>query len=380
LIVQYQSFRGADLREALGQVKATLGPNALIEATRQISNGHAGGLGRSYVEVTAAAPAGLDWPFATKTGRAAQARTPSASRGAQKPSSNGTTGASGAFALLGKPAPDMERELNTLRAMVEELNANLPPRERAMAMLHSVGIEGPLAREITTGAARPAKKGREALRAWLWERVRERISVREGLIAEPGPRIVACVGPTGVGKTTTLAKLAARAKLDLGRSVGVISLDTFRVGAVEQWQRYASLMGIPLHVAHDAPGFQRALREIRTELVLVDTAGRSSSNVGSVLGDSLRGIVSHQVHTMLVVPAWMRASDAERVAAAYAEPVLTEVVITKLDETEQVGGALHAAMSRDLPISYLCNGPRVPEDIQDASVEATLSALFTTDA
>jgi flagellar biosynthesis protein FlhF len=377
LIVQYQSFRGADLREALGQVKATLGPNALIEATRNVSNGHAGGLGRSYVEVTAAAPAGLDWPFATKTGRAAQGRTQGATRGAQKPGVNGT---SGAFSLLGKPAPEMERELNTLRAMVEELNANLPPRERAMAMLHSVGIEGALAREITTGAARPAKKGREALRTWLLERVRERIQVREGLIAEPGPRIVACVGPTGVGKTTTLAKLAARAKLDLGRSVGVISLDTFRVGAVEQWQRYATLMGIPLHVAHDAPGFQRALREIRTELVLVDTAGRSASNVNTVLADSLRGIVTHQVHVMLVVPAWMRANDAERIAAAYADPVPTEVVITKLDETEQVGGALHAAMSRDLPLSYLCNGPRVPEDIQDATIDATLSALFTVDA
>lgn len=372
--MQYQSFRGADLREALGQVKATLGPNALIETTRQVTNGHAGGLGRSYVEVTAAAPAGLDWPFASKTGRAAQPRTPSSARGQQK------SGTSGAFSLLGKPAPEVERELNTLRAMVEELNANLPPRERAMAMLHSVGIEGALAREITAGAARPAKKGREALRTWLWERVRERIQVREGLIAEPGPRIVACVGPTGVGKTTTLAKLAARAKLDLGRSVGVVSLDTFRVGAVEQWQRYATLMGIPLHVAHEAAGFQRALREIRAELILVDTAGRSASSVNSVLADSLRGIMSHQVHVMLVVPAWMRASDAERISAAYADPTPTEVVITKLDETEQVGGALHAAMSRDLPLSYLCNGPRVPEDIQDASLDATLSALFPSDA
>jgi flagellar biosynthesis protein FlhF len=372
LIVQYQSFRGADLREALGQVKATLGPNALIETTRQISNGHAGGLGRSYVEVTAAAPAGLDWPFASKSGRPAEPRGGAAAR-------NGGRNAGGAFSLLGKPAPEVERELNTLRAMVEELNANLPPRERAMAMLHSVGIEGALAREITAGAARPAKKGREALRAWLWERVRERITVREGLIAQPGPRIVACVGPTGVGKTTTLAKLAARAKLDLGRSVGVVRLDTFRVGAVEQWQRYASLMGIPLHVAHEAAGFQRALREIRAELILVDTAGRSASSVGSVLADSLRGIVSHHVHVMLVVPAWMRASDAERVAAAYSDPVPTDVVVTKLDETEQVGGAMHAAMSRNLPLSYLCNGPRVPEDIQDASLDAALSALFPSD-
>jgi flagellar biosynthesis protein FlhF len=372
LNVQYQSFRGADLKEALGQVKATLGPNALIETTRQVSNGHAGGLERSYVEVTAAAPAGLDWPFASKAGlRAGAAKNAARERAANKGQP---------FALLGRGAsPDVERELTTLRAMVEELNNNLPPRERALAMLHAAGLEGAFARELTSGAARPAKKGREALRAWLMERVRERITVRDNLIGEPGPRVVACVGPTGVGKTTTLAKLAARARLDLGRSVGVISLDTFRVGAVEQWQRYAALMGIPLHVAQDVSGFQRALREVRSDLVLVDTAGRSANGGSGVLADCLRSVTTHRVHTALCVPAWLRASDAERVAKAYADPALTDVIVTKLDETQQVGGALHAALPLNLPLAYLCDGPRVPEDIQDASIDATLSALFPTD-
>jgi flagellar biosynthesis protein FlhF len=139
-------------------------------------------------------------------------------------------------------------------------------------------------------------------------------------------------------------------------------------------------MGIPLHVAHDASGFQRALRECRAELILVDTAGRSATNVNTVLADSLSGITSHQVHTMLVIPAWLRAADAERVAASYSDPMPTEVVITKLDETEQVGGAFHAALPRNLPLAYLCNGPRVPEDIQDASVDTALAVLFPADA
>ncbi len=370
--MQYQSFRGADLKEALGQVKATLGPNALIETTRQVTNGHAGGLERSYVEVTAAAPAGLDWPFASKAGLRA---------GAAKNAANERATSSGAsFALLGRgTSPDVERELNQLRAMVEELNNSLPPRERALAMLHAAGLEGTLARELTSGAARPAKKGRESLRAWLVERVRQRINVRENLIGNAAPQVIACVGPTGVGKTTTLAKLAARARLDLGRSVGVISLDTFRVGAVEQWQRYAALMGIPLHVAHELSGFQRALREVRSDLVLVDTAGRSANGVGTLLAECLRSVTSHQVHVALCVPAWLRASDAERVVKAYAEPQISDVIVTKLDETQQVGGALHAALPFQLPLAYLCDGPRVPEDIQDASVDAALSALFRTD-
>ncbi len=369
---QYQSFRGADLKEALGQVKATLGPNAMIETTRQVSNGQAGGLQRTYIEVTAAPPAGLDWPFATKS---QGMRTQNRSAALPQASLPGSK----AFSLLGRGSTDMERELSTLRAMVEELNANLPPRERAMALLHSLGIEGELAKAISQGAARPAKKGRDALRKWLEQRVRERVQVREGLIAESGPRLLACVGPTGVGKTTTLAKLAARARLDLGRSVGVISLDTFRVGAVEQWQRYASLMGIPLHVAHDAAGFQRALRDVRSDLVLVDTAGRSGHSVSSVLSDALRGVTSHRVHVALTVPAWLRASDAERIAKMYSDPAPSEVIITKIDETCQVGGAMHAALSNDLPIAYMCNGPRVPEDIQDSSVDAVITALFAND-
>lgn len=371
--MQYQSFRGADLREALGQVKATLGPNALIETTRQVTNGQAGGLERSYVEVTAAAPAGIDWPFAAKTGVRTTVNRPSGQRGGARPQ---------AFPLLGNASSasnDVERELSVLRAMVEELNANLPPRERALAILHSLGLEGTLARELTNGAARPAKKGREALRSWLIDRVRERIAVAADLLVSPGPQIIACVGPTGVGKTTTLAKLAARARLELGRSVGVVSLDTFRVGAAEQWQRYASLMGIPLQMVHEATGFQRAVRDVRSEVVLVDTAGRSAHSVGTVLAESLRNVSGPRIHVLLVVPAWLRANDAERVVASYADPALTHVVVTKLDETQQVGGALHAALPRRLPIAYLCNGPRVPEDIVDASSEAVLSALFPSD-
>lgn len=370
--VQYQAFRGADLKEALSQVKATLGPNALIDTTRQISNGHAGALQRSYVEVTAAAPAGLEWPFA------------SPSSGRKKPASRPNNGAApqngrGGFSLVGQPQSDVERELSTLRAMVEELNATLPPKERALAMLHSVGIEGALARELANGAARPAKKGREALKLWLMERLRERIVVKPNLIAEAGPTIIACVGPTGVGKTTTLAKLAAQARLDLGRSVSVLSLDTFRVGAVEQWQRYATLMGVPFHVAHELSAFQRAVRDNRSDLLLIDTAGKSAHAVNTWLADGLRGVASHRVNVLLVLPAWLRADDAERVVASYQDPAPTGVVVTKLDETDKVGGALHAALPRGLPLTYLCDGPRVPEDIQEASVDAVLSVLFPTE-
>lgn len=380
--MSYQSFRGADLQEALSAVKATLGPNALIEGTRRVSNGRAGGLGQQYVEVTAAPPQGLKWPFASKEASAVE--YPLRERGAIAPPNGekrSLRGKNKYGTVLGLDGNEVERELNSLRAMLEELNRQRPPRERALTLLHGRGIEGSLARELANGAAKHAKKGNPALTDFLRSRLAERISVSGSLMQNPRRTLIACMGPTGAGKTTTLAKLAARARLDLGRSVGVISLDTFRVGAVEQWQRYATLMGIPFQVASDRSSFRRALAEISADIVLVDTAGRSTPASSWALPDCLAGTTEDLLkHALLVLPAWLRASDVTRVAGLYEVPAPTEVVITKLDETVEAGGVLHAALPSNIPIAYLCNGPRVPEDIREASVEAVVDAVLPAEA
>ena len=378
----YQSFRGADLQEALSAVKATLGPNALIEGTRRVSNGRAGGLGQQYVEVTAAPPQGLKWPFASREARALE--LPLRERAALSPQ-NGeqrsvrTNNKYGT--VLGLDSNQVERELNSLRAMLEELNQQRPPKERALTLLHAKGIEGNLAKELANGAAKHAKKGKAPLTDFLRGRLAERVNVSGSLMQGPGRKLIACMGPTGAGKTTTLAKLAARARLDLGRSVGVISLDTFRVGAVEQWQRYAALMGIAFQVASDRSSFRRALAEISADIVLVDTAGRSTPASSWALPDCLNGNAEDMTrHALLVLPAWLRASDVARVAGLYEAPAATEIVITKLDETLEAGGVLHAALPSNIPIAYLCNGPRVPEDIREASVEAVVDAVLPAEA
>lgn len=380
--MSYQSFRGADLQEALSAVKATLGPNALIEGTRRVSNGRAGGLGQQYVEVTAAPPQGLKWPFAQKEARPLE--LPLRDRAAMM-LHNGETRSlrtkTKFGSVLGLDSSEVERELTSLRAMLEELNQQRPPRERALTLLHARGIEGNLARELANGAAKHAKKGKAPLTEFLRSRLAERVAVSGSLMQSPHRTLIACMGPTGAGKTTTLAKLAARARLDLGRSVGVVSLDTFRVGAVEQWQRYATLMGIPFQVASDRSSFRRAMAEITADIVLVDTPGRSTSASSWALPDCLAGITEDLAkHALLVLPAWLRASDVARVAGLYEVPAATEIVITKLDETVEAGGVLHAALPSNIPIAYLCNGPRVPEDIREASVEAVVDAVLPADA
>ena len=151
--MQSQSFRGADVKEALSRVRASLGPDALIQSTRQVTNGRGGALGHAWVEVTATAPAGRpSWQFETN-GRPTVVSPPRFSSLRSPPTERAPRPAMsrpGRTPTLGLDASELERELMTLRAMLDELNQSRPPRERVMTLLASFGIEGALARQLAT--------------------------------------------------------------------------------------------------------------------------------------------------------------------------------------------------------------------------------------
>lgn len=269
-----------------------------------------------------------------------------------------------------------------MRALIDELRGSAKPStakapSRALQMLHYAGIEGGLATELATGA--PRTRGPDTdLRRWLRDRVAAQLSAIPSLIEQPGPRMITCIGPTGAGKTTTLAKLAAIASNDMGRSVAIITLDTFRVGAVEQVSRFAELMDLPLHVASDAAEFAQAVRDIKADLILVDTPSRAPSDRGtmSLLAECMSTVEGRAIDVLLVLPASIRARDAEALDTVYETCPPTALVITKLDETTQAGGALHAALRGPLPLAYLCAGPRVPEDLTLATAADLAAAIL----
>ena len=361
------------MKEALNAVRSALGPEAMIERTRHVSPAKGGGLGTGFVEIIASAPTSSPWGFSgsgsgsERTAAARAPRTAAATR-ALPPSGSGLS------------HQDVERELANLRTMLEELSASRTPREQAATMLIAAGFAGPILRELGTGATKPARKGREALRAWLKERLKAKLSVLPGL-ANQGRQIVTCIGPTGAGKTTTLAKLAARARLDHGRSVAVITLDTFRVGAVEQWQRYAALLGIPLGVARNARELAELSAGSRADLLLVDTPGRHAGESQHVWRwPGMVDAASRERHVLLTIPAWLRAEDAENVLSLYEPAAPSGIVLTKLDETQRIGGAVQAALKGQLPVVYECDGPRVPEDVRGAAADSILGALLGGDS
>jgi flagellar biosynthesis protein FlhF len=368
--MQFETFRGRNMKEALAQVKATLGQDALIESTRHVSSGGQGLFEKSFVEVVAALPVGMQ-PKPIASGR-----PPSALRAVREISAL----ASGSpFPLVRKAKSEViDQELRVIRGMLEQLSQNKRPRDRAGLLLQAAGIEGTLASQLAKGALRAAQSDTARLFEVLRRRLLARLATVQSPLEIPGPRIITCIGPTGAGKSTTIAKLAARAHLDLGRSVAVITLDTYRVGAIEQMRRFVDLIGVPLDVAQTRAQFAQSLAQRRAELTLVDTAGISTLDKAGLakLADCLQSAGDRTADVLLVVQAGIRARDVERLKALYRNPSPTALCITKLDETSQAGGAVHAALDEPLPLAFLCDGPRVPEDIRSASAEALVDAVL----
>jgi flagellar biosynthesis GTPase FlhF len=180
------------------------------------------------------------------------------------------------------------------------------------------------------------------------------------------PRRVAFVGPTGAGKTTTLAKVAARAQLEHGRRVSVVTIDTYRIGAVPQLESYASILGVPFAVARTPDELGEALERARaSDLVYIDTTGRSPRGAGiAELTPFLDRAAADDV--CLVISATTRPSDALRAATVYQRLGATRLCITKLDETEDCAGLPSLARATGLPFTWLGVGQDVPDDLEEA--------------
>jgi flagellar biosynthesis protein FlhF len=186
--------------------------------------------------------------------------------------------------------------------------------------------------------------------------------------------IVALVGPTGAGKTTTIAKLANHPEVFGTWTVGLLSLDTYRVGAVEQSRIYAELAGLPFEVAYEESEVADALARLgRREVVLVDTAGRSPRRADDLDATrrQLEQLGPDEVH--LVLPAGLQPSHARRMLAEYRPLGVTHLLATKLDECPDDPTVFALAADRGLPMRWAATGQEVPNDLSaaaDAAVRA----------
>lgn len=183
-------------------------------------------------------------------------------------------------------------------------------------------------------------------------------------------KVTVLVGPTGVGKTTTIAKLAGKLSLIDKKKVGLITIDTYRIGAVEQLKTYADIMNIPFKVVFSIKDMEKAIIDLDyCDVILVDTTGRSSKNMMQIseLRAFIEKIKEKSVH--LVISASTKNKDIETIVKGYSILEYENIIITKLDETSIYGSILTILDKGKNPISFITTGQDVPDDIKEGNKE-----------
>ena len=345
--MRIHKFEGATIRDAIAKVKAKLGDQAVIISTRQIRQGLLG----SATEISAAVDddhvAQDDGPIGPVPGVSAPAPQ---HRDVEK---------------LIEP---LRTELRSLRAMVRTSGEG-----RSTELRSEVAALRRLVEELRK--QEDAKRDDEAARKPRSRRKTDRTPRRKAddipLVRTSTSRSIMLVGPTGAGKTTTIAKLAARAALIDDKRVKLITLDNYRVGGVDQIQTFADLIGVPLHVA-ETPGALAGLLDDDYDLVLIDTAGRSPRDIASIddLARELPDLPPIEIH--LVIPAASSPEAIDELAGRYRRLGPARLLFTKLDEVERCAELSRAPSRTNLSITWITMGQNVPEDIEEPTAARVL--------
>lgn len=293
-------------------------------------------------------------------------------------------------ALPGDAAAGLQDAISALRGALESRMDGLlwggrqgPGREPAGAALFRSLLDAGFSTKLVRALVERMPEGMSAEAALAWAR-NELVTHLPVLGSEDeflGGGVYALVGPTGVGKTTTLAKLAARCVAREGREqVAMLTTDNFRIGALEQLQIYGRLMGVPAHSVRDAGELRRILAELgNRKIVLIDTTGISQRDRHVAEQAAMLCNAGKPVRRLLVLNAASQGDTLDEVAHAYRNGVGEDVagcIITKLDEASRLGAALDTAIRHRLPIHYSSVGQKVPEHLELARADALIDRAF----
>ncbi|MBO3704839.1 MAG: flagellar biosynthesis protein FlhF [Candidatus Accumulibacter sp.] len=397
-----RKFIAATARDALRKVRETLGPDAIILSNRGIPGGveimavaardmelivppprdslpPSGRIDATVVaapERSSADDRAATRPAAGVPRRQERSRpetaVPSPAAAARPPAGPPSVGegssTDGGAAVV--PAAVMD-EIRSLRRIVEQQLAGFawgevarsePVKTEILRQMLDAGFSPRFARELLADLPREL----DAAQALAWVRGR----AERGMLTIDGERdivdqggIYALVGPTGVGKTTTAAKLAARCVLRHGaRKLALVTTDGYRIGAHEQLRIYGRILGVPVHLARDAKDLRATLHDLRhTHMVLIDTMGMSQRD--RMVGEQVAMFRDSDVRSLLLLAATGRGDTLDDVVRAYSGLGLAGCVLTKVDEAASLASSLDVVIRHELRLYYISNGQRVPEDL-----------------
>ncbi|MCZ6749849.1 MAG: flagellar biosynthesis protein FlhF [SAR324 cluster bacterium] len=424
--MQIKKFRGADMQEALQHVKRELGQDAIILSTRQVRGGGGtfGLFGKPMLEVTAARDAeenggdaaGLlaSLPNAFAKGRRVRGAGTESDLVKQILARNQIDTQSLLAPLqdeiqelkeLLHHAGDVQREsvresvsLSQIQSEISEMRQTLQSLSAQSAGLREAeyaenlvvlfqqlifnGMEEKFARRLIEESMKNIPVGEMEdfayVKIFLARMLMKILKVTGGIRTEPNRQtIAALIGPTGVGKTTTVAKLASEQMLKFRRKVGLITVDTFRIAAVEQLKVYAKIMGVPITVVGSKQELRRAIQEFaECDAIFVDTGGRSQRD-GLQMSEIYRMFGGDDpIDVYLTMSVTTKDSDQSEITRRFGQIPLAGVMYTKLDESTTFGSMFNHSIRFKTPVAYLTTGQKVPEDIEVATKERLVDLLL----
>ena len=379
-----RKFIAATARDALHKVKEMLGPDAIILSNRAIPGG---------VEIMAVAAGEMDAIVTSPRAAAAPASVPPVQEdytvrlSSEAVPSNRV--ANPIPPLTSRPAPQFEpaniavpraaevvpaevmAEIRALRRIVEQHLAGAawgetarrePVKTEILRQMLDAGFSPRLAHELL--AELPLDLDQKGALGWVkatTERCLQTLDAQSDIVDRGG--VYALVGPTGVGKTTTTAKLAARCVLRHGASkVALITTDGYRIGAYEQLRIYGRILGVSVHLVKDAGELRQTLLDLQHKhMILIDTMGMSQRD--KMVAEQVAMFDGSPVKRLLLLAATGRGDTLDDVVRAYAGPDVVGCILSKVDEAAGLASSLDVIMRHQLRLHYVSNGQRVPEDL-----------------
>lgn len=380
--MKVKKFVAPSMPEAMKMIRSELGTDAVILNSKIVhSGGFFGFFTKKSIEVIAA----ID---AKPTKEERRARAVVAEERKQPVQQTVVT----------PPLPQVEekqllQEIQQLKSMMETLAAQPPVHHEQYAPPLQAVYQKLLAQELEQEHCKAimayltekwyvhkAAASEDALWKWVKEWTAAQLAgVKFGGISYK-KKYINVVGPTGVGKTTTLAKVAAQCVLKDNKRVAFITTDTYRIAAIDQLKTYAKILNIPLQVCYNLEDFRKAKEKFADyDVILVDTAGRNFRNKQYVEEMKQMMVLNDEMETYLVLSCTTKQVDMVAIAEQFSIVSIDKFIFTKLDETETYGAIFNLAMKYNRGIAYMTNGQNVPEDIRECSSTLVVNTLFGVD-
>lgn len=371
--MKIKKFTAKDMSEAMTKIRAELGKDAVILNSKRVdTGGFLGFFTKKNIEVIAA----ID---------------PEVRRNPVKKRIEEKTLPASSPAYAEKDKNRLEHEIRELKSMVRDIQpsgiagnedypAELSPFNR---LLIDQEVHDHYRLPVMKAVLKKWYKEEEGaadsdkVTEWLNDELTGLLSNAEFGGVKYTKKYLNVVGPTGVGKTTSIAKIAARAVLEDKKKTALITTDTFRIAAIEQLKTYAKILDIPVEVAYSISDFKDAVEKLKDyDFVLVDSAGRNFRNPLYV--EQLNQLIdfNEETETHLVLALTSKYRDMKKIIEQFQLIEINKLIFSKLDETDSVGAMVNVTAEYGLGASYLATGQNVPDDIEEASAEKIIRKLL----